>query len=1047
MSTYTDLHNKVKETLNVDYHNRITPQKVKFLNEENEYWGTLKGNISAEDIYINGGVIQNIDLKDVKLLGEVVTESGIDLNKVGQNIAQISIDTENVAVDLKNVTVDLKNFKENTDKAFGELSSAIDNIVVDANTELSVLSDRIDEVKSALSSEIISAKSALSSEIIDETNNRIYEQEKLQNQLTEVDRASIERDIELNDDLAEHIIENNKQFEAASKEMKTTVSHDKHYEINDQGTTDVYPYKAKDYCINVFRANVPDAHVTYTDNNNKIVDIGVITFDTSATFLPFTFKTFAKVDSPITSAYVDGVSYKFSESQTYVDAGINNYVIRLDNPVGNTDIAKAKLKLVPQLPDYHEIYLSGTNEVIGKVTNNDQPTPETNISGGELYIDTTNSDLVTFNKFRKCQFDTENNVIQKEADRITYELNNILKFEKNVTEDKFISLIDTVNEAHENFGRIHEFKDGISGVIYDEDGSVKELNIDLFIDGGYDVKLNKENDFYKVITSDNTTETVLSGRFSDNTHVDLDVVLKKELYGYHFVGIDESGAEVDCGLVIPQVYNKKLVDNPDYMTVDVDITKIMWIKTFCKKITLNKVVSDEVYWTHQETDETTDNSLYVKFDGYNLIVKTTSKDGVQIISQEYKIKRESPVIVNEDYNTVKYSSGVVDLTNISEVIYIPEATYYGVIAPGESADQYTEYILDVDTESVNIVKIEFPDKTFEDVSREFFITIKLDSMIDKSVKAKFIYSDGKDVTFYNNKKTELYLQASPNEKSWTTYMVNEVRQNRFLITDLNDYEDHQILAKLLEEVENLHKTDADLSSQILSNDADISDLSSKQIEISGKVDNKVYLDKNRLETISVFNVDQATYHEKKENNAILSNELYVVNFDGKDLDLYNKQIKNVVAPSVDTDATNKKYVDDNDASVLLSAKTYSDQLSLSLSSTISSDYTTKVEVNKLSSEITSDINLIQNAISGENAICSQLSDVRYHYARTFTEEHYTSGPDSDFDVLNIVNSQDTTNKFKLIYLSGTLVLQNISVDTSSESSSGKKPLIDVLKGQ
>ena len=43
MSTYTDLHNRVQESINVDYNSRITPQKVKLWNNENEYWGTFKG--------------------------------------------------------------------------------------------------------------------------------------------------------------------------------------------------------------------------------------------------------------------------------------------------------------------------------------------------------------------------------------------------------------------------------------------------------------------------------------------------------------------------------------------------------------------------------------------------------------------------------------------------------------------------------------------------------------------------------------------------------------------------------------------------------------------------------------------------------------------------------------------------------------------------------------------------------------------------------------------------------------------------------------------
>lgn len=48
MSTYTDLHNNIKETVNVDYHTRATNQQVKLLNEQNEYWGTFKGQMEVE---------------------------------------------------------------------------------------------------------------------------------------------------------------------------------------------------------------------------------------------------------------------------------------------------------------------------------------------------------------------------------------------------------------------------------------------------------------------------------------------------------------------------------------------------------------------------------------------------------------------------------------------------------------------------------------------------------------------------------------------------------------------------------------------------------------------------------------------------------------------------------------------------------------------------------------------------------------------------------------------------------------------------------------
>ena len=45
MSTYTDIRNKIKENITVDYKNRATPQEVHLLNPDNIYWGTFKGSI------------------------------------------------------------------------------------------------------------------------------------------------------------------------------------------------------------------------------------------------------------------------------------------------------------------------------------------------------------------------------------------------------------------------------------------------------------------------------------------------------------------------------------------------------------------------------------------------------------------------------------------------------------------------------------------------------------------------------------------------------------------------------------------------------------------------------------------------------------------------------------------------------------------------------------------------------------------------------------------------------------------------------------------
>ena len=69
MSTYTDLHNRVQESINVDYNSRITPQKVKLWNNENEYWGTFKGALDVTDISASHGSLSNVTIKDAVLDG------------------------------------------------------------------------------------------------------------------------------------------------------------------------------------------------------------------------------------------------------------------------------------------------------------------------------------------------------------------------------------------------------------------------------------------------------------------------------------------------------------------------------------------------------------------------------------------------------------------------------------------------------------------------------------------------------------------------------------------------------------------------------------------------------------------------------------------------------------------------------------------------------------------------------------------------------------------------------------------------------------------
>ena len=73
MATYTDLRNVVKENIAVGFKSddRATLQKVRFLNEQNVYLGTLSG-----EVYAIGGELSGVSLVD-PILNGVKIKDGI----------------------------------------------------------------------------------------------------------------------------------------------------------------------------------------------------------------------------------------------------------------------------------------------------------------------------------------------------------------------------------------------------------------------------------------------------------------------------------------------------------------------------------------------------------------------------------------------------------------------------------------------------------------------------------------------------------------------------------------------------------------------------------------------------------------------------------------------------------------------------------------------------------------------------------------------------------------------------------------------------------
>lgn len=93
MSTYTDLNKKIKETIVVNYNDRVTPQEVKLFNENNEYWGTFHGKSNISDSVISNTTLSNVVIDGAQIKNTSMGD--INITEIGEEIDGLKSDLEN----------------------------------------------------------------------------------------------------------------------------------------------------------------------------------------------------------------------------------------------------------------------------------------------------------------------------------------------------------------------------------------------------------------------------------------------------------------------------------------------------------------------------------------------------------------------------------------------------------------------------------------------------------------------------------------------------------------------------------------------------------------------------------------------------------------------------------------------------------------------------------------------------------------------------------------------------------------------------------------
>jgi hypothetical protein len=284
MATYTDLHNRVKENITVDYNSRITPQAVRFLNENNEYWGTLKGNISAEDINIDGGTLKNVKLENIELCGSVVLGE-VDISRVAKDIKQLSLDFEDTKQEHNIFKKDIGYISGSVDTIKDELENKIDSESV--KQEIITLSTVFDYKLSNMSAEVSSnfkkhdiELKNLSSNLGTEVWLRNLNDEKLTQDLSNINKQSIDRDNYISSEIDAYKIENKNTIDTLHNTLNKKIETDKHYKlVRDTENillTDSYPYTCFDFSTNIYKPAINDGDVIFEDNNGTVCVVGEI---------------------------------------------------------------------------------------------------------------------------------------------------------------------------------------------------------------------------------------------------------------------------------------------------------------------------------------------------------------------------------------------------------------------------------------------------------------------------------------------------------------------------------------------------------------------------------------------------------------------------------------------------------------------------------------------------------------------------------------------------------------------------------------------------
>lgn len=904
MSTYTDLHNRVKENVTIDYHNRITPQKVKLFNEENEYWGTFQGVISGANSVMSGGSIVNTVLSDVTFAGETYIPGlcGLTIDQLTSTIDTLSTNLNTVmltSIPNLNTKIETETDNRETDDSilcgeFVDVSSYVKN-VVSSNIVNVVLSNAISSLSTTLTSTISSISDELSTDLVDTSTDlclalssiNVDLDEKIASAKDELcleisaldvktrdvdDELSTHISVEINDritedgilrttinshysEFKEHELSNTAEFAETRKDLCATIEHERHYDYNNKFSS--YPYRLKDFSVNSLQIDIHDGTVKYneTETVGYIVDVGL-----TYTLVFNNIKAYPELVQALTNGATFTGLQKTSSTTVKYDNNrlLNGYDLYWTPPTasGAENIILSTDSIIAKVIKYQ-------GEVIGRIADYrpEHSSTDSNfdISSGIATIITDDSRFAHFAaRIKNKSFDAatpeQSEIFEDGWECRAYfdESTQTLFLEDNLDVRYFQNIVDvtSVNRGYINDGN----------VTY-KNNAVDAISVSL-------------NDILDVIVVDETNsyenQYLSTERLSakiDGLSVEFECYETENKWSYPLIAGVDSAENLCVGNIIIQDINTTLNEGENITSVlvafDDDQSPVTMLPDNFS-IELYQTPTSELL-SAEYIDVPGELTLSFIFDktSAELTMSGSTASG-SFADWKFSLRRNAGFVSNvADSYTLKWKTSLIDVSEAAlktshalkgDVIY---PTHIGteILKSQDGAIKFSTLEHPQDE-----IKFYVPPQTDPTVSREFMLLGKFNRYGGKTADVKlgfYTYEDcgcEKPIKIINHAESETLdmhdIMAKTNIP--TTYQFNEISPNVFMAVNCEHYDTEALSRRLDAETQNRIDADDYLSTvidqEIIDRISAVADLSDS---ISATVDELTTIISTDLSTVSV----------------------------------------------------------------------------------------------------------------------------------------------------------------------------------------------------